>query len=445
MWIFRRKIGLANGVEIRYNKENIIIRKVCFVCSPERQASKPGGERDMKQKLKIVCAVLAAMVIVSCHVFPTWAMEAVGETGSVVVEETTLVETVEATEAAETVPAENAQETVPVETAEPAESTAAEELPAAGAEEQAEAPAASIEVPLFYQTDYPDTLYSKGTIETDGCSITSLAMVATYMTGHPYLPDELAGYFGGYLGEATNNVERLEAASTALQLPWERAENFHVALKALREGKVVIALMNKKSIFTDSQHFIVLAGMTQDGKILVNDPYEPNYSRWELQKAFRYGFDEGDISCGFSGAWIYDKSAMPEEPFLYTEEKVVVEPRYTDIELTDAEKTLLAKMVWVEAQGETFEGQQAIAEVVLNRVAADGFQKTVRGVIYADGQFKSAKLLKDVQPTQTQYEAVEAALNGPYVLPKEVVYFATYPVTKNVWGTIGGHVFCYQN
>lgn len=401
----------------------------------------------MKYIQKGICIWLAVLAVIHWAVFPVRAMEPVEDGVAAATEEALPEETVEFTEAAETVP----EETVPSEATEATEPSgpAEEEIEAETAaetqpEETVPPPAASIEIPLFYQTDYPNNLYSNGTIATDGCSITSLAMVATYMTGHPYLPDELAGYFGGYMENVTTNLERLEAASTALQLPWERAENFHMALNALKEGKVVIALMNKKSIFTDSQHFIVLCGMTEDGKILVNDSYEPNYSRWELQNAFLYGFKEGDISCGFSGAWIYDKSAMPEEPFIYTEEKTFVEPRYTGIGLTWEEKTLLAKMVWVEAQGESFEGQQAIAEIVLNRMMADNFPDSVRGVIYAEGQFKSTTQLKDAEPTQTQYEAVEAALSGPYVLPMDVVFFATYPVNKNVWGTIGGHTFCYQ-
>ena len=45
------------------------------------------------------------------------------------------------------------------------------------------------DVPLYLQTDYPNTLYGSGTIETSGCSIVSLAMVATYMTDHTYLPE----------------------------------------------------------------------------------------------------------------------------------------------------------------------------------------------------------------------------------------------------------------
>ncbi len=300
------------------------------------------------------------------------------------------------------------------------------------------------EIPLYFQTDYPDEIYGSGSVATNGCSITSLAMVATYLTDHVYYPDELADYFGG---RAENNIERLTIASDMLQLPYEGVLNFHESVAALKEGKVVIALMNHKSIFTNTQHFIVLRGITEDDKILVHDSYEPNYEVWQLARAFENGFSYGDISCGFSGGWAYDKSAMPEEPFIYVEEKPYVECRYPGLHLTYEDKMLLAAMVWVEARGESFDGQQAVAEVVLNRVKSGNFPDTVRGVIYAQDQFRSTKHLKDAEPYQTQFEAVEQALEGPYVLPEDVVFFATYPVNENVWGTIGGHTFCreFQN
>ena len=341
----------------------------------------------------------------------------------------------------ETAPTE---ETVPVEeTTPPAteEPVPMDTLPQAPEEE---VPAHSIQIPRFYQTDYPDVLYSFGTIANDGCGITCLAMVATYLTGHPYLPDELAGYFGGYLEGVVTNVDRLEAASTLLQLPWRKAVNFHDAMNAMHEGKVLIAMMDQNSLFTDKQHFIVLAGTTEDGKILVNDPYEPNYDLWNLKNAFQYGFGEEDLVGGFSGAWIYDKSAMPEEPFIYTEEKVTVECRYPGLELSREDRELLARMVWVEARGENDKGQQAVAEVVLNRLFADDYSDNLRDIIYSDNQFRSTQWLDEAEPTQTQYDAVDDALNGPYILPIDVVHFATYPVNNQVWGTIGGHVFCYR-
>lgn len=395
----------------------------------------------MHKKLRATCAKLAALAIVLGALSPACAeATSMEETQpqETVQEATTPVET-EETSLPATEPTTVPQETEPAAT-EPEETTEPVDPPM---EETSDVPARNIQVPVFYQTDYPDVLYSNGTIATDGCSITCLAMVATYMTGHPYLPDELAGYFGGYLPNVVNNLERLEAASDLLQLSWRKATNFHDALKAVREGKVVIAMMNKNSIFTESSHFIVWAGTTEDGKILVNDPYEPNYSAWNLKNAFLYGFSSNDLCGGFSGAWIYDKSAMPEEPFIYTEEKVEVECRYPGVELSREDIDLLARMVWVEARGETDVGQQAVAEVVLNRLVADGFSDNIRDIVYSHNQFKSTQWLDEAEVTQTQLEAVYGALNGPYVLPIDVVHFATYAVTDRVWGTIGGHIFCY--
>lgn len=121
-----------------------------------------------------------------------------------------------------------------------------------------------------------------------------------------------------------------------------------------------------------------------------------------------------------------------------------MEPRYPDITLTAAETDLLARMVWVEAQGEPIEGQQAVAEVVLNRLKSSRFPNTLKGVIYAENQFRSTAYLRDAKPNQAQYVAIERALEGPYVLDEGVVFFATYPVNDNVWGKIGGHTFCFE-
>ena len=335
---------------------------------------------------------------------------------------------------------EPVQETVPQET-EPAQTEATEPVKESVLR-VTRVPDSFYEVPEYYQTDYPDVLFGNGTIATSGCSITSLAMVATYLTEHVYMPDELAGYFGGYIG---NNMERLEYASDQLQLPWRKAKNWHDALAALEEGKVVIALMGETSAFTNSQHYIVLAGMTVDGKIIINDPYTPNYDSWKLSPGFADGFEESQVCWGFSGGWIYDKSAMSADPFVYVEEETeVVECRYPEIQLTQEDKTLFAKLLWLECRGEPYEGQQAVAEVILNRLAASNFPDTLRNIIFAEGQFPCTEHMDEAAPTQTQYEAIEAALNGPYVLPEEVVFYAKFKVNDNFWGKIGNHYFCYQ-
>ena len=381
----------------------------------------------MKKYIRLFCLMLAVLMSVVCSLpVSAKAQEtSPAETQPVCVTEAVVEETLP-------------PETIPIEETEPEVETipSLDSLPLP--------PVIDVydQVPLYLQTDYPNHMYGSGTIANNGCSVTCLAMVATYLTDHEYLPDELARYFGGV---AENNIQRLEQGAETMQLPWEKLENFHKALEALREGKVVVALMEGQSLFTDSQHFIVLTGYNENGLIMVNDPYGPNYEKWDLKRAFQEGFTEGDILCGFSGAWAFDKSAMPEEPFLYYEEDEGGDPRYPDIQLSYEDRQLLARVVWVEARGECAQGQQAVAEVVLNRMASPNFGDTLSNVIYAEGQFRSVPYLDDAEPYQAQYDAIERAIFGPYVLPENVVHFATFRTNENVWGQIGGHIFCYES
>ena len=270
------------------------------------------------------------------------------------------------------------EETVPEET-EPAET----EVPADSFDRT---DVYTHEFPLYSQLDYPNKRYGSGTIATSGCGITSLAMVASYLTGHAYYPDELASYFGGY-GE--NNVQRFEYGAEQLKLPIRKADTIRDVFAALKNGDVAVLLMNHMSLFTDTQHFIVLTGINEEtGKIMVYDSYPPNYEKWDLKRGFVEGFEEKDLMLGYSGGWIFSVRGMPEVPFIYTEEKPEANPRY-GVELTWDEQQLLAKLIWLEARGESAEGQQAVAEVALNRLVSGNFGSTLHEVIYGEGQFRT--------------------------------------------------------
>ena len=296
-------------------------------------------------------------------------------------------------------------------------------------------------VPLYDQTVYGDILYRSGTLATSGSNIASLAMTASYLTGYEYRPDQLADYFANYIG---NSMQWLEYASDQLQLPWKKAGNIDEVIGALKEGKIAIALMNERSVFMDAQHFVVFTGITEEGKILVNDPYGPNYTAWHLQNALVSGFKRSDLTGGYSGGWIYDPAGVPEQPFFYEAPVNTDVFRYGDLQLSQEDRDLIARLICVEGESEPFEGQQGIAEVILNRMAAENFPDTAQGVIHAEGQFQAADHLYLADPTHIQYEAVERALNGPYVLEGDVVFFSQYAVNDNVFATIGSHVFCRQ-
>ncbi len=350
-------------------------------------------------------------------------------------------ETTDSTEEPETIE----ETTEPTETTETTEATEPEATEAEDSDSsQSSASPAKVKTvngfPLYNQLDYPNKRFGSGTVATSGCGITSLAMVATYLTGHTYLPDELAGYFGGY-GE--NNVQRMEYGAKQMRLPIHKADNIRQIFSAMKEGNIAILLMNHLSIFTETQHFIVLNGVTKDGKYMVADSYAPNYEKWDLKRGFEEGFSEKDLLLGYNGGWYFDVSEMPEEPFIYTEEKPDCEPRYPDVELTWDEQQLMAKIIWLEARGESKEGQQAIAEIILNRLVSGKFGDSIHDVIYGEGQFRTTPFLKDADAWQAQYDAIDDALTGPNILPMNVYYFATYPENGRIWGKIGGHIFCY--
>lgn len=347
-------------------------------------------------------------------------------------------ETTEMTEATETVPPETEPTTVPTEETIPEETTATEETVPV----ETEAPKVTIDaVPHYHQSEYPDIRYGNGTIATSGSSVAALAMVATYMTDHVYTPADIADYAVQYGG---SHYKRLEKVSDLMQIPWKRALNVNEALKAVREGKIAIALMGSRSVFPGGNHFIVLTGVTEDGKILVLDPDDRDYSAWGVGELLENGFPDGKLIAGYEGAWIYDKTQMPEEPFIYEPEPAPEESRYPGLELTDAEIKLMADLIFMEAQSEPFEGQQAVAEVIFNRLKSGNFQSSINSIIYAKDQFAAVKNLYLAKPTDTQYKAIERALNGPYVLPEDVVFYAKFAVNKKIWGTIGSHIFCYS-
>ena len=298
------------------------------------------------------------------------------------------------------------------------------------------------QVPLYDQSVYTEIRYRSGTLATSGSNITSLAMVASYLAKYEYRPDQLAECFADYIG---NSMQWLEYASDQLQLPWKKAVNIDETIGALKEGKIAIALMNERSIFLEGQqHFVVFTGITEEGKILIHDPFGPNYSAWHLQNALVSGFARTDLTGGYSGGWIYDPAAMPEEPFVYEAPENTDAFRYEGLELSEHDLDMIARLVRAEGESEPFEGQQAIAEVILNRIAAGNFPNTANDVIFADDQFMGVGQLYLEDPVHTQYEAVERALYGPYVLDADVVFFSQYAVNDNVWGTIGKHVFCRQ-
>lgn len=136
-----------------------------------------------------------------------------------------------------------------------------------------------MKIPAIYQFDYKKVVCTIGgqgkSASTSGCGATSMCMVIHYLTGNttptPYTLFKWAYDNGHYNGnglshEAVSAIGRMGGVTGK----WI-GKNGSKIIEALKSGHPVIAHMGP-GIFTKHGHYIVLKGVTDDGKILVNDP-----------------------------------------------------------------------------------------------------------------------------------------------------------------------------
>ena len=91
--------------------------------------------------------------------------------------------------------------------------------------------------------------------------------------------------------------------------------------------------------------------------------------------------------------------------------------------VTAEERETIARLVYLEARGESYECQKAVVSVVLNRWVSEYWGNTINSVIYAKGQFTTANRIKYTAPDQINYDAVDDVLQNGTTLPYYVMYF----------------------
>ena len=118
---------------------------------------------------------------------------------------------------------------------------------------------------------------------------------------------------------------------------------------------------------------------------------------------------------------------------------------------TTSDHQLLARAVNGEARGEPYEGQVAVAAVILNRVRHSSFPNTIAGVIYQPGAFTAVsdgQINEPIDSKSTVYKACQDALNGWDPSGGAIYYFNPNTATSSwIWSrplirVIGKHRFC---
>lgn len=147
------------------------------------------------------------------------------------------------------------------------------------------------EVPELYQIDpaWADEPYAGGTVGENGCGPTCLTMAYVALTGRTDMDPAAMAAFSereGYTVDGMTAWALMTEGAQALGLASEElpadASQVRAALEA---GSAVIASV-RPGDFTTTGHFIVLAGLAEDGTVIVHDPNsaERTHTTWDIER-----------------------------------------------------------------------------------------------------------------------------------------------------------------
>lgn len=161
------------------------------------------------------------------------------------------------------------------------------------------------EVPLYLQQDYGDTLYGNYRLAISGCGISSLAMVASYLTDQEWTPPELCALFGRYsYVTGTDGMLFVNEPSGLGCYLREVCWSIQSAKEALETGHVIISLQTP-GYWTGGGHYIVIESMDAEGMVQVRDSDMENYYDIEAHKQDRHTWKS--IITTAAGFWIFEE------------------------------------------------------------------------------------------------------------------------------------------
>lgn len=117
--------------------------------------------------------------------------------------------------------------------------------------------------------------------------------------------------------------------------------------------------------------------------------------------------------------------------------------------ISEEDAYLIACVVSAEAGYESYEGQLAVANIVLNRLASGRYGSSVREILYASGQFTVVSTPKFQNlmangPMQTSIAATKAAVSGTNNIPGFTSYCASWAADYsryNEYTIVGNQTF----
>lgn len=136
---------------------------------------------------------------------------------------------------------------------------------------------------------YPSTSAPKATVKSGGCGPTCAAMIVSNLTSEVVDPKAMATYAiqkKARVAGGTDMHVLSKAIAADYGLTYATTNDESVLLQHLRSGGMAIANVGGnrpgyKGVFSDGGHYVVVAGIAQDGRVIVLDPgyYAGKYNK----------------------------------------------------------------------------------------------------------------------------------------------------------------------
>ena len=178
--------------------------------------------------------------------------------------------------------------------------------------------------PLYFQQDYPETMYGAYPVVRYGCGVTTMSMLVSYMTDEEWTPPELCALYGSYCGpKGTAHSMFLEVPVIHGFYCVTRSFSWSECVKALEEGYMVVSLQ-QQGFWTNGGHYLLLHELVQEETEIQNDKgeketvtetrvrvWDSNVKNYKKLKGHTTGsFALSTIPGNSKVYWIYQKKVM---------------------------------------------------------------------------------------------------------------------------------------
>ena len=180
------------------------------------------------------------------------------------------------------------------------------------------------QAPLYFQQDYPETMYGNYPLVRYGCGVTTMAMLVSYMTDEEWTPPELCALYGSYCGpKGTAHAMFLDVPADNNFYCVERVYTWKEAKRYMEDGYMVVTLQNG-GYWTNGGHYLLLhnlidveteveneKGETEtvtETRVQVWDSNVKNYKKLKghVSGSFALTTIPGNAKC----YWVYQKKVM---------------------------------------------------------------------------------------------------------------------------------------